>query len=54
MDSTVPWILLVISFLPMAFKQYVNVVQLIEASKRLAESDAEMRRKEGLPRRKVQ
>jgi hypothetical protein len=35
----------------MLFKQYVNYVQIIEASKLLAEGDIAMRRKAGLPRR---
>lgn len=51
MDSDVPWILLSVSCLFMIFKQYVNIIQLIEASKWLAEGDIEMRRKAGLPRR---
>jgi CDP-diacylglycerol--inositol 3-phosphatidyltransferase len=51
MDSTVPWILLWTSCLPMVFKQYVNVVQLMMASRRLAEGDRETRKKTGLPRR---
>lgn len=54
MDSLVPWILLSISSLFMIFKQYVNIVQLLEASKRLAEGDIEMRKQAGLPRRKIQ
>ena len=35
----------------MLFKQYVDVVQLVEASKWLTEGDLEMRKKAGLPRR---
>jgi CDP-diacylglycerol--inositol 3-phosphatidyltransferase len=50
MDSTVPWILAVASFPVMAGKQWINVVQMVKASKWLAEGDREMRRKAGLPR----
>ena len=35
----------------MLFKQYVNVVQMIKASKWLTEGDIEMRKEAGLPRR---
>jgi CDP-diacylglycerol--inositol 3-phosphatidyltransferase len=45
-----PHIFLYISAPVMAFKQYVNVIQLIEASKRLADGDIEMRKRAGLPR----
>ncbi|KAI9739916.1 MAG: CDP-diacylglycerol-inositol 3-phosphatidyltransferase [Claussenomyces sp. TS43310] len=51
-DSTVPRILLCVSSLFMVFKQYINVVQIIEASKWLAEGDVETRKKAGLPRRR--
>lgn len=47
MDSTVPWALCVISLPVMAFKQYVNVVQLLEASRWLAEGDRKDRKKAG-------
>jgi CDP-diacylglycerol--inositol 3-phosphatidyltransferase len=50
MDSTVPWVLAVISFPIMAGKQCINVVQMVKASKWLAEGDREARRKAGLPR----
>jgi CDP-diacylglycerol--inositol 3-phosphatidyltransferase len=50
MDSTVPWVLAVASFPVMAGKQWINVVQMVKASKWLAEGDREMRRKAGLPR----
>jgi CDP-diacylglycerol--inositol 3-phosphatidyltransferase len=50
MDSTVPWILAVASFPVMAGKQWINVVQMVKASKWLAEGDREMRRRAGLPR----
>ena len=52
MDSTVPWILASISFPVMAGKQFINVVQLVKASKWLAEGDREERRRLGLPRRR--
>jgi CDP-diacylglycerol--inositol 3-phosphatidyltransferase len=50
-DPTIPWCIFFASVLPMLFKQYVNYVQIIEASKLLAEGDVAMRRKAGLPRR---
>ena len=52
MDSRVPWILAVGSFPVMFLKQYINVIQLIYASKQLAEADRAERRKKGLPRNK--
>lgn len=54
MDSTVPWIIAGISFPVMAGKQIINVVQLVKASKWLAEGDVEMRRAAGLPRKQKQ
>ncbi|KAJ8069859.1 hypothetical protein OCU04_000273 [Sclerotinia nivalis] len=45
MDSSGPWILLYILSIFMLFKQYVNIIQLIEASKRHAEGDVELRKK---------
>ncbi|KAF2714884.1 hypothetical protein K504DRAFT_445813 [Pleomassaria siparia CBS 279.74] len=50
MDSTIPWILAVISFPVMFGKQWINVIQLIKASKWLAEGDRAERKKLGLPR----
>ncbi|KAF2124753.1 hypothetical protein P153DRAFT_301750 [Dothidotthia symphoricarpi CBS 119687] len=50
MDSTVPWVLAIVSFPVMFGKQLINVVQLVKASRWLAEGDREMRRKAGLPR----
>lgn len=50
-DSTVPWTLLVASMLFMLFKQYVNIVQLVEASKWLVQGDLEMRRKSQLQKK---
>jgi len=52
MDSTVPWIIAGISSPVMIFKQVLNIIQLVKASKWLAEGDVEMRRAEGLPRRR--
>ena len=52
MDSTIPWILAVISFPVMFGKQWINVVQLVKASKWLAEGDRLERRRKGLPRKK--
>ena len=48
MDSKGPWIIAGISAPVMLFKQWLNVVQLVKASKWLAEGDLEKRRKEGL------
>jgi hypothetical protein len=45
MDSTVPWALAGISFPVMAGKQVINVIQLIQASKWLAEGDRQARAK---------
>lgn len=50
MDDAVPWALLYISTPLMAFKQWVNIIQLREASRRLAEGDVEARKMAGLPR----
>jgi CDP-diacylglycerol--inositol 3-phosphatidyltransferase len=52
MDSTVPWIIAGISLPVMAAKQWINVVQLVKASRWLAEGDVEMRRAAGLPKRR--
>lgn len=52
MDSTVPWILTIASAPVMLFKQGVNIIQLVKASKWLAEGDRMDRKKLGLPRRK--
>lgn len=52
MDSTLPWTLAIIAFLPMLLKQYINVIQMMEASKWLAAGDIEMRRQQGLPRQR--
>lgn len=52
MDSTIPWILTVVSFPVMAFKQWVNVVQIRQASQWLAQGDVAERQKLGLPEKK--
>ncbi|KAH8700576.1 phosphatidylinositol synthase [Talaromyces proteolyticus] len=44
-DSTVPWTLMCVSAVFMLFKQYVNVVQMVEACKWIAEGDAERRKR---------
>ncbi|EFX04177.1 cdp-diacylglycerol-inositol 3-phosphatidyltransferase [Grosmannia clavigera kw1407] len=51
MDSFWPWVLAGISFPIMAGKQLLNVVQLVKASRWLAEGDVAARRAAGLPRR---
>ncbi|RDA93856.1 hypothetical protein CP533_6350 [Ophiocordyceps camponoti-saundersi (nom. inval.)] len=43
MDSNGPWILAGLSFPVMAMKQFINVVQLVKASKSLAEVDVKRR-----------
>ncbi|KAK3725349.1 phosphatidylinositol synthase 1 (CDP-alcohol phosphatidyltransferase1) [Vermiconidia calcicola] len=48
MSSTVPWILTIVSTPVMAFKQVVNVIQLVKASKWLAEGDRRDRKMAGL------
>lgn len=52
MDSTVPWVLCIASFPVMFFKQWVNVVQLFEASTWLAEGDRKDRKKAGFDKKK--
>jgi CDP-diacylglycerol--inositol 3-phosphatidyltransferase len=51
MDSFVPWIIAGVSAPVMAFKQYLNILQLIHACRWLAEGDIEARRAAGLPRK---
>ena len=51
MDSTFPWAIAILSSPVMLFKQWLNVVQLIKASKWLAEGDILQRRAQGLPRK---
>ncbi|KAF2403195.1 hypothetical protein EJ06DRAFT_322615 [Trichodelitschia bisporula] len=48
LDSTVPWILAAVSFPVMFAKQIINVVQLVKASKWLAEGDVAERRRRRL------
>ncbi|KAF2143424.1 uncharacterized protein K452DRAFT_307553 [Aplosporella prunicola CBS 121167] len=52
MDSTVPWVLAAVSFPGMALKQFINVVQMVKASKWLAEGDIMERKRLGLPKKK--
>lgn len=52
MDSNIPWVIFVASAPVMLFKQWVNIVQLVQASRWLAEGDRKDRKKLGLPRRK--
>ncbi|EJT77419.1 CDP-diacylglycerol-inositol 3-phosphatidyltransferase PIS [Gaeumannomyces tritici R3-111a-1] len=52
MDSTVPWIVAIVSFPVMLGKQIINVVQFVKASKWLAEGDIKARKAQGLPRKK--
>ncbi|MCJ1465922.1 CDP-diacylglycerol-inositol 3-phosphatidyltransferase [Pseudocyphellaria aurata] len=52
MDSFWPWVIAGVSSPVMAAKQYVNVVQLVKASKWLAEGDMDMRRAQGLPKKR--
>jgi len=54
MDSFWPWVIAGISFPVMAGKQIINVVQLVKASRWLAEGDIEMRKAAGLPRQRKQ
>lgn len=51
MDSFWPWVIAGISFPIMFFKQFVNVVQIVKASKWLAEGDVAMRKANGLPKK---
>ncbi|KAL8934537.1 MAG: hypothetical protein Q9211_005181 [Gyalolechia sp. 1 TL-2023] len=52
MDSFWPWVIAGVSFPVMAGKQVLNVVQLVKASKWLAEGDIEARRAQGLPKKR--
>ena len=53
MDSTWPWIIAGVSCPVMALKQFINVVQLVKASRWLAEGDVAMRRAQDLPQKKL-
>ena len=48
MDSTFPWILAAVSFPVMAGKQIINIIQLVEASRWLAQGDIAERKRKGL------
>ncbi|KAI9753435.1 MAG: hypothetical protein M4579_005155 [Chaenotheca gracillima] len=52
MDSFWPWVIAGVSFPIMAGKQIINVVQLVKASRWLAEGDVENRRALGITGRK--
>ena len=52
MDSRVPWAIAGISSPVMAFKQWLNIRQLIIASQWLAEGDIAKRKAEGLPKKR--
>lgn len=52
MDSFWPWVVAGVSFPVMAAKQLLNVVQLVKACRWLAEGDVQLRRENGLPRKK--
>ena len=52
MDSFWPWVLTGVSAPIMAGKQFINVIQMVKASKWLAEGDIARREKEGLSRKR--
>ncbi|KAI8960859.1 CDP-alcohol phosphatidyltransferase-domain-containing protein [Daldinia sp. FL1419] len=52
MDSTFPWVLAGVSAPIMALKQFLNILQLVKASRWLAEGDVKSRRAAGLPKPK--
>jgi hypothetical protein len=54
LDSFWPWVITGISAPVMAGKQFINVVQLVKASRWLAEGDIARRRAQGLPRKQAQ
>lgn len=54
MDSFWPWVIAGISSPVMVTKQWINIVQLVMASRWLAEGDIEARREAGLPRKRKQ
>lgn len=51
-DLFVPYYVALVCLPVMALKQYLNILQLVRASKMLAEGDREMRKAAGLPRKK--
>lgn len=54
MDSTVPWILAGLSAPICVGKQIINVIQLVKASRWLAEGDVETRRQNASVAKKKQ
>ena len=52
MDSYWPWVIAGISCPVMAGKQIINVIQLMKASRWLAEGDIQLRRAQGLPKKR--
>ncbi|KAI1328049.1 CDP-diacylglycerol-inositol 3-phosphatidyltransferase-like protein PIS [Xylariaceae sp. FL0255] len=52
MDSTWPWVLAGVSAPIMVFKNVLNIVQLVKASRWLAEGDVAARKAAGLPKKK--
>ncbi|KAH6983138.1 CDP-alcohol phosphatidyltransferase-domain-containing protein [Ilyonectria sp. MPI-CAGE-AT-0026] len=50
-DSFWPWVLVRVSFPVMAIKQFLNIVQLVKASRSLADVDIKARKEKGLPRK---
>jgi CDP-diacylglycerol--inositol 3-phosphatidyltransferase len=53
-DQFIPGILLWASAPVMVFKQYVNVIQLVEGSRWLVRGDREYRREMGLVKKRVE
>lgn len=53
-DDYVPWILLIISLPFMLLKNWINVLQMVNASQWLAEGDRADRKAKGLPHKKKQ
>ena len=53
MDSFWPWVIAGCSFPIMAGKQFINIVQLVKASRWLAEGDIKIRRAQGLPKKRT-
>jgi CDP-diacylglycerol--inositol 3-phosphatidyltransferase len=51
MDSTVPWVCMIISLPVMVGKQIINVIQMKKAASWLAEGDRAARKAQGLPRK---
>lgn len=51
MDSFWPWVITGISAPIMIAKQVINVIQMVKASKWLAEGDMAKRKAQGLPKK---